>query len=113
MKISKKLLNNLIELSKNAFPNEVGGILLGKPIANDFVLFPGEFSRHYVKMNLFNIPIYGNTVGSFHSHPNNVLNPSTADLKLFGKVGSFHIIFGMDCFKCYDYSGKELDIEII
>jgi len=112
-KITKNLFRNLQELSKSAFPNEVGGILIGKEIINDFVLFPGEFSRHYVSLNLFNLPIYPNMVGTFHSHPSGALNPSPADLKMFSKTGKFNIIFSMDDFKCYDASGKQIKLEIM
>jgi len=113
MKISKKLFVNLAELVKNAFPNEVGGVIFGKEIADDFVLFPAQFSRHYIRMNLFNIPIYSKVIGTFHSHPTGSLRPSQADLQMFFKTGTFHIIFGMENFKCYNSSGKEIKLEIM
>ena len=110
VKITKKLFKNLAGLAKNAVPNEIGGILLGKEIADDFILFPGEFSNHYIKMNLFNIPIYTNALGTFHSHPIGPLKPSQADLNMFSKIGSFHIILNSKDYRCYNNSGKEIKL---
>jgi len=112
MKLSKELFKTLRELTISAVPNEVGGVILGKEVGKDFVLFPAEFSRHYVKMNLFNIPIYTDILGTFHSHPNGIVRPSAADLKMFRKMGNFHLIFGPNNFKCYDNSGKEVELII-
>lgn len=117
MKINKKVLKNILALSKNAYPSEVGGLLLGKEIIDDFVLVPAEFTTHSVYVKLYDIPIYPNLAGSFHSHPVESSEPSSADLRFFGKMGKVHIIFAypydLNSFIAYDSEGKQVKLEVV
>ena len=59
------------------------------------------------------LPIDFSIIGTVHSHPSPVPRPSAADLHLFEKFGSVHIIvanpFDELSWKAYDYMGNELE----
>jgi len=116
MKIKKELVERILEISKEAYPNEVAGILLNNP-ASDFVLMPGEFSNYhvYVKMNL--IPIYPNLIGTFHSHPTSNNHASQADLNFFTKLGREHLIIGypyvLNSIAVYKSNGEKSELVVI
>ena len=116
MRIKKELLENILELSKEAYPNEVAAILLNNPV-DDFVIMPAEFTTYqvHVKMNL--IPIYVNLHGTFHSHPTSNNNPSRADLSFFGKLGKEHLIiaypYDLNAVAVYKNNGEKTELEIL
>ena len=116
MKVKKELIEKILELCKEAYPNEVAGILLNNP-ADDFVLMPGEFSTFhvYVKMNL--IPIYPNLLGTFHSHPTSSNQASQADLNFFTKLGREHLIIAypyvLNSIAAYKSTGEKSELVIV
>ena len=116
MKIKKEVIESILELSKEAYPNEVAAILLNDPV-DDFVIMPAEFTTYqvHVKMNL--IPIYHNLKGTFHSHPTPNNNPSKADLNFFGKLGREHLIiaypYSLNSVAVYKSNGEQTELEVI
>jgi proteasome lid subunit RPN8/RPN11 len=118
MMITKKLVENLLELSKAAYPNEVAGLLLSeKGIANDFVLMPGIYDNYQVTIYTHMLPIYHNAIGTFHSHPTSNNLPSKADKRFFTTRGKCHLIIGYpytaDRIAAYDTSGKKSSFEVV
>ena len=121
MKISRELLTNLVGLSRQAFPREVGGILLvgekgkDKAIIDDFVLTPGQFYEDSVVVHLENIPIYANATGSFHSHPRGIPLPSKADKDFFSRTGKVHLIIAVPSndVGVFDGKGKPLKLDVV
>lgn len=117
MKIKKELLENLLELCKEAHPREVGGLLLGRRVVDDFVIVPGRFYESSIYIWIDRIPIYPSMKGVFHSHPTSNVNPSRADLKLFGEMGREHIIFAypydLNSFQAYDSLGKKTKVTLV
>ncbi len=121
-KIERGCLDLIFENAKSAYPNEFGGLLrvdddLKDTIA-EIVLLPGTISgeSHAIfRMNMR--PIDFNLVGTVHSHPSYSFRPSGADLQLFQKHGKVHIItanpFNDSSWGAYEYTGKEIDIEVI
>jgi proteasome lid subunit RPN8/RPN11 len=119
MRITRDLLEKLIELCGGAHPREVGGLLLGKKKtleANDFVIIPGRFQYSSIYIHMDRIPIYPNLIGTFHSHPSPNSRPSGADLDLFGRLGKVHLIFAypydLNSIGVYESSGKPSKLEI-
>jgi len=116
MKINRSVLQNLCALSKEFHPREVGGILLGRNVINDFVMMPGKFSYGEVLVNMYDVPIYPNMAGTFHSHPTPDARPSRADLSFFSRWGRIHLIIGapydLNSVKAYDPQGKPVDVVI-
>ncbi|MFW5902308.1 MAG: Mov34/MPN/PAD-1 family protein [archaeon] len=117
MKIKEETLEDILQVSKEAYPREVGGILLGKKQVDGFVLIPGRFTSSSVSVKLNQLPIYVNKKGTFHSHPSPSANPSKADISFFSKMGSYHMIiakpFTEDKIKAYNNKGEEIKIEKI
>lgn len=117
MKIKKETLNDILQVSKEAHPLEVGGILLGKKQIDDFVLIPGEFTSSSVRVRLNQLPIYTNKKGTFHSHPTTNPNPSKADKSFFSKMGRYHMIIAKpyteEKIKAYNNRGEEIEVEKI
>ena len=116
MRIKKEVLENILELCRQAYPREIGGILLGVKEVRDFVLLPGEYYGDSIYMQLYNIPIYADAVGTFHSHPGPPV-PSPADLNFFPKMGKQHLIIGWPYSKenvrAYDAEGHPISLEIV
>ena len=56
-------------------------------------------------------------VGVVHSHPSSNVNPSGADVQLFGKFGHTHIIvgapFNLTSWKAYDGYGRRIELEVV
>lgn len=120
MKIKAEVLENILALCGEAYPREIGGLLLGakkRLEINDFVLVPGRFDYHSIYIHLDRLPIYVNLLGTFHSHPNQNPSPSRADLNLFSRLGRFHVIFAypydLNSFVAYDTKGNKMKLEII
>ena len=116
VKIKREFLEKIIELSSEAYPREVGGILLGNPI-DDFVIIPGRFNYTSIYMRFDQLPIYVNLAGTFHSHPSPHSVPSQADLNLFRRIGKTHLIiaypYDFNSFQAYNSMGKKIELEIV
>lgn len=117
--ISQEVLEFIIEVSKSCHPYEFAGVLQQNEnnIISNILILPGtQSSETTASLSLFmvpNIPF----IGTAHSHPNGILIPSYADIQLFGKVGSYHIIVGypynLSSWKCFDSAGIESKLNII
>ena len=116
MKIKKEMVEALLELSREAYPLEVGGILLNRPV-DDLVILPGKFSGNSIQVYMHHIPIYPTLQGTFHSHPSPNNRPSRADLNFFSKMGREHLIishpYNLNSIAVYDSSGKPTKLEIV
>ena len=116
MKIKKELIEKLLVISKEAYPNEVAAILLNNPV-DDFVIMPAEFTTYQVHVKMHLIPIYPTLYGTFHSHPSPNNNPSKADLSFFGKLGKEHLIisypYDLNSIAVYMNNGEKGDLEIV
>jgi proteasome lid subunit RPN8/RPN11 len=86
--IKREILDLILEVSKENFPNEFAGILRCE-----------------------------NVVGTVHSHPSESNNPSGADLGLFRKFGYVHIItkvpYNPDSWRSWDLDGNPYPLEVI
>lgn len=117
MKIKQETLEKILNVAKAFHPSEIGGILLGKDVVDEYVLIPGEYTPNSVRVNLNNIPIYVKKKGTFHSHPTPNANPSRADRAFFSKTGKYHLIiakpYNKQSVKAYENSGEETELEIV
>ncbi|MFB6103870.1 MAG: Mov34/MPN/PAD-1 family protein [Halobacteriaceae archaeon] len=129
--IAEELLSFLREAAADTHPNEYMGLLrarradrLGLPdqpgdalIVSDVLVIPGTRSSPVeatMQTNL--IPNDGSAVGSVHSHPNGVLEPSDADVASFTR-GLVHIIlgapYGPDDWEAYDSEGEPRELPVV
>jgi proteasome lid subunit RPN8/RPN11 len=117
--ISAELLSMLLQLGREHHPNEFVAILREQDgIIRDLDLVPGtvvgsESASFFIDM----LPLDVHQVGSAHSHPNGVIAPSPADLRLFPKVGRYNIIVGFpyeqNDWKCFSAGGAPVHLEVI
>lgn len=119
------------EAAEDSHPNEFMGLLrgtradrLGKEeldpddiVITDVLVIPATKSSPVeatLQTNL--VPNDGKTVGSVHSHPNGVLQPSDADLASFGR-GSIHIIVGAPYetgdWQAFDRQGEKRELDVV
>lgn len=94
--ITRKTLRMILEASRDIYPQEFGAILRAdEGVITELLLIPGTVSgnRHAI-FRLHMLPTDFAVVGTVHSHPSGVYEPSSEDLALFNKFGGIHIIAG-------------------
>lgn len=129
--IAAELLTTLREAAADTHPNEYMGLLRarradrlglsdfdgGDLVVSDVLVIPGTRSSPVeATMRQDLIPNDGSAVGSVHSHPNGVLQPSDADLATFGR-GRVHLILGApywpDDWQAYDRDGNPRELPVV
>lgn len=126
--IAADTLEFALSASEDTHPDEYMGMLRGEDartlgldrdgtVVTDVLVIPGTESNPVsatVKTNMIPNDLSG--VGSIHSHPNGVLEPSDADLRTFGR-GSVHVIIGApyrrNCWKAFDSSGEVRELDVL
>jgi proteasome lid subunit RPN8/RPN11 len=117
--IKKELIDLILEVSKDSFPNEFAGILrCEKGVITEIMLLPGTISGgRSALLRLHMLPIDYTVVGTVHSHPGQSNHPSQGDLQLFGKFGYVHIItkvpYDRNCWKAWGLDGKPYHLDIL
>lgn len=120
--IDKEVIDEIINIAKEAYPNEFMALLEGK-IKNKIlkvtglVFLPIETSQEGAVMQVFMQPLTIDSIGSVHSHPGPSASPSNADLEFFAKKGLFHMIiaepFDRESIRAYDSYGDPAGYKII
>ena len=117
MQIKRGLVEAILDLCRNAHPREIGGILLGRKVVDDYVIVPGKFYNFSIYIRMDQLPLYPNLNGTFHSHPTPNTSPSRADIEFFGKLGKEHIIFAypytLNSFQAYDTFGNKAQVKLV
>lgn len=116
--IARSTLEFILEVSRSSAPREFAGLLRAeKGVIKDVIFLPGtESSQINAVLRLYMMPNVS-VAGSVHSHPSPNVRPSKADLALFARVGSYHLIVGapynMRSWICYDASGHPRDLKVL
>ncbi len=119
MKIRRELLEMLFALGKAEHPNEFLAILKAKDgIIEELELAPGTYSNeNSASFSIDMMPLSTDTAGSAHSHPCGLVRPSDADLKMFPKIGRFHIIIGTpyneNTWRAFRANGEPYEMEVV
>lgn len=126
--IAAETLRFALEASGESHPNEYMGFLRGTDAADlnlaregtvitDVLVIPGTTSSPQsatVRENL--VPNASKAIGSIHSHPNGVLEPSNQDRSTF-HAGDVHIILGApydrDCWRAFDSKGEPRELDVL
>jgi proteasome lid subunit RPN8/RPN11 len=115
--IDAKIIDEIINIAREAHPNEFVALLEGKIEDRSLkiqglVFLPGETSNQGAVMQTFMKPLSTGTVGSVHSHPGYNASPSNADLYFFSKNGLFHLIiaepYDKHSIRAYSTMGAEI-----
>jgi len=119
VRIRRELLEYLLELAKNAYPNEFAGFLRERDgIFEEVLIAPNlHAGPRSVFFDTWMLPYDETIKGTVHSHPSPNPWPSEADLGFFSKFGGVHIIiawpFTEDDVRAYTSDGWEIEIEVI
>jgi proteasome lid subunit RPN8/RPN11 len=109
----------ILEAAKETAPREFAAILRAEEgVITELLLLPGTVSGNvHAIFQLYMLPIDFSVVGTVHSHPSGVVQPSQADLELFGHFGRVHIIAGHPFrdtdWGCWDHSGAPIDLDVV
>ena len=120
--VDHELVEEIIDIAKEAYPNEFSAMLHGKVDKNilkidELIFLPGAASESGAVMQIFMMPMISDDVGSVHSHPGYSAEPSGANLQFFAKRGYFHMIIAMpyseDSIIAYNSYGERVDFSIV
>ena len=127
--IARETLDFIFETCRDTHPNEFIGIMrateaddlnLDKEgrVITDVMVIPGTKSgRTRATLRDDMVPLNLGGVGTVHSHPSGVAQPSKADLVTFSKKGKRHIIvaspYSIESWRCFDSSGEEVELEVL
>ncbi|MDI3475052.1 MAG: hypothetical protein PWQ79_684 [Thermococcaceae archaeon] len=92
--IRKELLEYLLELSRDFYPNEFAGFLRERNgVFEEVLLAPNpHFGSRAAFFDTWMLPMDESIKGTVHSHPSPSPVPSKADLHFFSKFGGVHFI---------------------
>ncbi len=117
--IRKEALNLILESANGALPNEFAGVLRAYDgIITEVMVLPGtEQGARAALFQFHMLPADSSVVGTVHSHPSGNYWPSGADLDMFDRFGSIHVIvgypFNVNSWQAYDGRGRARDIQVI
>lgn len=117
--IRKKVLQMVMEASKDTHPNEFGAFLKAEnEIVYEIAVLPGTiFGDRHTIFQMWNKPIDFSIVGSIHSHPSGVCLPSEADRQMFSNTGALHIIvgypYGITNFNAFNRKSERIEINLL
>ncbi len=118
--IKKKVIDSIISYCKMRHPNEAMLILRGKVsidtiVINDLMIPPlSYYGPYYVGFPIHMLPFDRSIVGSAHSHPNGVVEPSLTDMQNF--LGFISIIVGYpyedENIHAFDSDGNKVKFDV-
>ena len=117
--IARKTLRMILEASRDMYPREFGAILRAEEgIITELILVPGTVSgkRHAI-FQLHTLPADFSVVGTVHSHPSGIYEPSDEDRALFNKFGGIHLIIGYpyteDSWAAWTNKGQRTSLKVV
>ncbi len=117
--IRRELLDYLIELAWEFYPNEFAGFLREVDgVFEEVLIAPeGRFGSGSVYFNPWSLPLDTSIKGTVHSHPSNVPWPSEADRFFFSKFGGVHFIlaypYSPENVYAYSSDGSPVEFEVV
>jgi proteasome lid subunit RPN8/RPN11 len=117
--IARKTLRMILEASRDMHPREFGAVLRAEEgTITELILVPGTVSgkRHAI-FQLHTLPTDFAVVGTVHSHPSGVCEPSDEDRALFNKFGGIHLIvgypYGEDSWAAWTNKGSRATLNVV
>jgi len=116
--IARKTLRMILEASRDMHPREFGAILRAEEgTITELLLLPGTVSGEtHAVFQLHMLPADFSVVGTVHSHPNGIAEPSDEDLRLFSKFGGVHLVVGHPysevSWTAWTYAGERVSLRV-
>lgn len=117
--ILRKTLRMILEASRDIYPREFGAFLRAEEgVITELVMIPGTVSgRRHAIFQTWMLPANVGVVGTVHSHPSGVVQPSDEDRMLFSNFGGLHIIVGHpyteDRWAAWTSHGEPYDLRVV
>jgi proteasome lid subunit RPN8/RPN11 len=117
--IQRDALNLILESARSQHPNEFGALLRAqKGVVTEVVVLPGTVSgATHAIFQLNMLPIDFSIKGTVHSHPTPNPRPSNADLELFARFGTTHIIVAQPyterSWRAYNARGEPISLGVV
>jgi proteasome lid subunit RPN8/RPN11 len=117
--IRKETINLLLQMGRDAHPNEFIALLTERDgVIDEVNLLPGTVTGEDSASLLYDMmPLSTHVAGSCHSHPNGVLRPSDADIHFFPRTGRYHVIIGHPYteqdWRCFSSDGRQYRMEVV
>lgn len=118
--ITKKVINDIIDLAKQAYPKEFIILLRGnikdKKLKITSLIYQTYQASENVSAIRMNLPLMSNVYGSCHGHPGYSNRASGQDLRFFNKYPGIHLIicrpYTANSIRAYDANGNEVGFRI-
>jgi proteasome lid subunit RPN8/RPN11 len=117
--LRRELLEYLLELAREFYPNEFAGFLRERDgVFEEVLIAPNpHFGSSSAFFDTWMLPYDESIKGTVHSHPGPSPWPSQADLNFFSKFGGVHLIiaypFTEESVRAYRSDGTRLKIEVV
>src|SRR5947207_15877876 len=94
--IARKTLRMILEASRDMYPREFGAVLRAdQGTIDELILVPGTISgKRHALFQLHTLPTDFAVVGTVHSHPSGVFEPSNEDLALLSNSAGTTLFAG-------------------
>src|SRR2546428_11207729 len=116
---ARKTLGCILRPSREMSPRDFGAILRAEEgTITELILVPGTVGgKRRAILQLHTPPADFSVVGTVHSHPSGVYEPSDEDLALFNKFGGIHIITGYpyaeDTWAAWTNKGQRTSLKVV
>ena len=117
--IKRSTLRMALEIAKDNYPNEFAALMRARDgLIVELIFIPGTIGGERSATIPFHMkPVDFSIVGVIHSHPSPNYHPSRADLALFDRYGSLHIIvaypYTFDSWMAFDHLGNPVELEVV
>lgn len=117
--ITRKMLRMILEASRDIYPLEFGAFLRAEEgTITELVMLPGTISgRRHAQFRIHMLPPGMSVVGTIHSHPSGVYQPSDEDRLLFSNFSGIHIITGYpyteDTWAAWTNKGERVRLKVV
>lgn len=117
--ITRKCLRMILEASREIYPREFGAMLRAEEdVITELIMLPGTVSgRRHAIFQTYMLPADFSIVGTVHSHPSGVYEPSDEDRALFSNFSGLHIITGYpyteETWAAWTNKGQRIPLKVV
>lgn len=120
IRIKRNLLETILEVSRNVYPEEFVGLLRKNKrgdISTLLVIPNSMYGDGFSGIREDMLPMGLGHCGSVHSHPGRSFRPSIGDLNFFPRMGEVHLIvaypYTPSAVGVYDALGRRLEFKVV
>ncbi len=117
--IKRATLKMALEVAKDNYPKEFAALMRARDgLIIELLFIPGTIGAdRSASIPFYMKPVDFSVVGVIHSHPSPNFHPSQADLALFDRYGSVHIIvaypYTEKSWMAFDRRGNTVELQVV